>query len=92
MASIASTRPSAIVCSCARGASTASVSLMKRALSSYMIIATRRPLSWPIMRSASKLPRWAPKASTPRPALNGAMIVSTPLASKANSSKRSCNR
>ena len=37
-------RPSAIVCSSARGASAASVSLIRRALSSYMIIATRRPL------------------------------------------------
>ena len=56
-----------MVCSLAFGAIAASVSLISRALSSYMIIATRRPLSMPIMRSASKLPRWAPKASTPSP-------------------------
>ena len=81
-----------MVCSRAFGASAVSVPLMRRELSSYMIIATRRPWSRPNMCSASKLPKWAPQASTPWPAAKGCMMDSTPLASTSNSSKHSRSR
>jgi hypothetical protein len=49
----------------------ANAAFTSRALSSYMIIATRRPFSWPTMRSASKLPTCAPTVSTPSPREKG---------------------
>ncbi len=82
--SIASRRPSAIVWSCVPGASAASVAFSARALSSYMIIATRMPLPRPSARSASKLPRCAPIISTPSPWASASSIASMPFGRSSN--------
>ena len=77
---------------CARGASAASVSLMRRALSSYMIIATGRPLL--VADHAQRLEAAEVGAEGEHAAALGQApcIASTPLAVKVNSSKRSCSR